>query len=407
MSASVEPPVVAQQTEAMGLDQGIVRAPTVIGRDAELGVLDQAVRDARAGHARCVLLVGEGGIGKTRLVGEVVAAAERLDLAVLAGRAPIATPAAFSVVTDALRSWLRTHPMTGPTSPYDRGLALVLPEWPATGAPAELEPGALRLLALEGVVQLVRGVIAATDGAVFVAEDLHAADPDSLETVRYLAGARLPGLTIVVTMRPAESQDADELASRLALDGVASVVGVQPLDERAVGELVAALLGADAPSPLIADILARTDGVPLFVEELVRGHVEAGTVVVEAAGTTWRGDAGRVPGTIRALVDARLARLPSADRDVIVAGAVVGDFDPAMVRAVTEAADGLIAGALAAGVRAGLLESVSGAMVFRHAVIREAVLDAAVPHLVDTMHRRAAAALADKHDDASDLERRA
>ena len=97
----------------MGLDQGIVRAPTVIGRDAELGVLDQAVRDARAGHARCVLLVGEGGIGKTRLVGEVVAAAERLDLAVLAGRAPIATPAAFSVVTDALRSWLRTHPMTG------------------------------------------------------------------------------------------------------------------------------------------------------------------------------------------------------------------------------------------------------------------------------------------------------
>src|SRR6266545_516146 len=95
------------------------------------------------------LLLGEGGIGKTRLLGETAALGEELGLAVLSGRAPIATPAAFSVISDALRSWLRTHPVTDPMVHYDRGLGLVLPEWPVAATTAELEPGQRRLLALE------------------------------------------------------------------------------------------------------------------------------------------------------------------------------------------------------------------------------------------------------------------
>ena len=162
-------------------DSGLTRASVVIGRDAELDVLRRAVHHARAGHTTCVLLVGEGGIGKTRLLGEVAALAGQLGLAVLSGRAPITTPPAYSVISDALRSWLRTHPVTDPMAPFDRGLGLVLPEWPVGATPTDLEPGPRRLLALEGVVHLLRTVIATADGAVLVIDDLHAADPESLE----------------------------------------------------------------------------------------------------------------------------------------------------------------------------------------------------------------------------------
>jgi DNA-binding NarL/FixJ family response regulator len=141
---------------------------------------------------------------------------------------------------------------------------------------------------------------------------------------------------------------------------------------------------------------------------MLRGHVHAGTVRVGDRDAVWRGGSASVPGTIRDLVDARLALLDPRHRDIVVAGAVVGDFEPVVMRAVADADDGLVAEALAAGVRAGLLETTGGTIAFRHAIIREAVLDAAVPHLVDTLHRRAAAALDEQPGTDTDaLERRA
>jgi predicted ATPase len=81
----------------------------VVGRDDELELLRAAARAARSGETASVLLVGEGGVGKTRLLGELATFARQTDVAVLSGRAPIVTPAPFSVFTEALRSWLRGH----------------------------------------------------------------------------------------------------------------------------------------------------------------------------------------------------------------------------------------------------------------------------------------------------------
>ena len=200
---SVEPRLLAQQTDRVRGDQELTRASVVVGRDTELALLRSAVHQARIGGVTCRLLRGEGGIGKTRLLNETAGVAAGLGVAVLSGRAPITTPAAFSVITDALRSWLRAHPPTDALSPFDRGLALVLPEWRVASPPAELEPGQLRLLALEGVVHLLRALTRENDGAVLIVDDLHAADPDSLETIRYVANARIEGLTIVGALRPA------------------------------------------------------------------------------------------------------------------------------------------------------------------------------------------------------------
>ncbi len=391
----------------MRVGGGLARASVVVGREVELETLRRAVRSAREGETTCVFLVGEGGIGKTRLLAEASALGRQLELAVLSGRAPLATPVAFSVVADGLRSWLRGHQPPGPMSPFDRGLALVLPEWPVPERSAELDAAQLRLLALEGVVRLVRQIASTGNGAVLLLDDLHDADPESLELVRYLTNAAIDGLSIIGTMRPSESAPADELLRSLRRDGVVDVVTVVGLTERSVGDLVAALLDARPPDPLVADIVARSDGVPLLVEEVLLAHVRAGTIENDDGGMVWRGGVAAVPATIRDLVEARLGALDPVHRNVLVAGAVVGDFDPSLMTAVAAADDAIVTDALAAGVRAGVLETAGGVIAFRHAIIREAVLDATVPHLIDTMHRRAAVALATGPTDANLLERRA
>ncbi len=391
----------------MATATGLARASVVVGREVELDQLRRAVQDARAGRATCLLVVGEGGIGKTRLLGEASSYARRSGLGVLAGRASIPSPAPFGVVAEALRSWLRGHPPPD-LGPFDRGLRMVLPEWADESEPADLDAGQRRLLALEAVVRLIGQIAASSRGAVIVLDDLHAADPESLEAVRYLASASVSGVTIIGALRPGESDLADGVVRALSSGGVATVTTVAALNERAVADLVSALLDATAPAPLVDDIVARTDGVPLLVEEMFLAHARAGTIVVGEAGGVWRWGVANVPKTVRELAEARLNLVDHRQRAILVAGAVVGDFEPSLMSAVSEEDDAAISDALAAGVRVGLLEYSSGVMAFRHAIIREAVLEATVPHLVDTMHRRAAAAL-DRSPvgDAGQLERRA
>jgi DNA-binding CsgD family transcriptional regulator/tetratricopeptide (TPR) repeat protein len=387
---------------------GVRRAAVVVGRATELDELLRAVRSARSGRGSSILLLGEGGVGKTRLLGEAAVAARQAGIGLLSARAPITTPVAFSVVAEALRSWLRGHAVEPRHSPLDRGLQLVLPEWPTTvdGVP-ELSAAQLRLLALEGIVQVVRDIAAENGGVVVLLDDLHAADAESLEAIRYLATAEIDGAVVVGALRPGEASLPDELIRTLRRDRAAQIIELTALDERAVTDLVAALLDAQPPEPLVADIMARTDGIPLLVEEVLDAHLRAGSLQVGASETTWRGGTVGVPKTVRGMVEARLERLTGAERDVLVAGAVVGDFEPAVLTRVVGTEPAVVRDAVTAGIRVGLLETTGGAMGFRHAIIREAVLDATVPHTVDALHRRAADALDDGRADAHSLERRA
>ena len=375
--------------------EGVRSATVLVGREAELDQLLRAVRGASAGQPSCTLVVGEGGVGKSRLLGEATAAARRLGLGVAAGRAPITGPAPFSIVAQALRSWSRGHPLTPTRSPFDQGLRLVLPEWEMPdGHAADLTAAQLRLLALEGIGLVLRQIVQAGHGALLALDDLHAADPDSLEVIRYVSAAAVDGLAIVGVLRGGESPLADELVRTVRTDTAAAVIELDPLRRRAVGELVTSLLGAAAPDELVADVAARTDGVPLLVEEVVEAHVRAGSVDMTGGTARWRGGTVLVPRSVRGMVEARLEPLPGPQRDVLVAGAVLGQFDSAgVLAAVARCDEETVHDALSRGVDVGLLATRAGLIGFRHDLIREAVLDAAVPHLVAQMHRRAAAAL--------------
>src|SRR5262249_55996428 len=92
--------------------------------------------------------------------------------------------------------------------------------------------------------------------ALLVLDDLHAADPDSLEVARYVSAAAIEGLAIIAALRPGESPLAGELARSLRSDPASTMVELDPLDLRAVGDLIADLLGATLPAQLIADVAA-------------------------------------------------------------------------------------------------------------------------------------------------------
>jgi DNA-binding CsgD family transcriptional regulator/tetratricopeptide (TPR) repeat protein len=381
----------------------------VVGREFELDRLRRALDDVRHGAAGCLLLAGEGGVGKTRLVTEVAADARRSGMAVLAGRAPVTTPLAFSVVAEALRSWLRGHP-TGPAAPaFDAGLRLVLPEWqPASPTPTNLTDAQLRLLALEGVVRVVQQIASTNGAALVVLDDLHAADPESLEVLRYLASAAVDHVLVLGALRLHESAVADDVVRALQRDGIADIVDVEPLEQRSVTDLLSALLDADPPDELVADVVTRTDGVPLLVEEVLDAHVRSGSVAVGERGAEWRGGDVVISRTIRDMVEGRLRQMTARCREVVVAAAVLGDLDPALLASVTDQPLDDVGDAIAAGIDAGLLETVTSGVTFRHAVIREAVVDVALPHVVAALHRRGADALAGAGSrDATLLERRA
>ena len=147
----------------------------------------------------------------------------------------------------------------------------------------------MRLLALEGIGLLLRQIVQAGHGALLALDDLHAADPESLEVVRYGSAAAVDGLANVGALRGGESPLAVELVRTVRNDTAAAVIELDPLGRRAVGELVTSLLGAAAPDELIADVAARTDGVPLLVEEVVDAHVRTGSVDVSGSAARWRG----------------------------------------------------------------------------------------------------------------------
>jgi len=363
---------------------------------------------ARAGDAGAVFVVGEAGIGKSRLLGEVASEGRQFGLAVLSGRAPVTTPVAFSVIAEALRSWLRMQPEVAALPPFDAGLHLVLPEWPVdAGTPTGLSDAQLRLLALEGVVRLVTRIADDSNGALVLLDDVHAADPDSVEAIRYLASAAPPGVLLVAALRSREGALAEEVVRSFARDGGATVFDLEPLGRRAVNDLLGALLDRDPPAELVDDVCARTDGVPLLVEELLEAHLRSGSVHLAEDGARWRGGTNVVSPTMRDAVAARLDRLAKPQRTVVTAAAVLADFEPQALATVAGEPAAVVNDAVAGGIEVGLLETVAGSVTFRHALIRDAVLDAALPHALQVLHVRAAAALAAGPTDATTLERRA
>ncbi len=160
--------------------------PVLVGRDQELGVLRSALDRLATGHGTTLVVLGEAGVGKSRLVREAAADAGARRVPVLIGRAVGRDrPNALRPLAEALFSHLRRSgpPQAPELAPFRPILGRLIPEWRLPGEP----PGEVSVVVLGEAVLRVLAAVNTGVGCVLVLEDLHWADADTVEVVEYLA----------------------------------------------------------------------------------------------------------------------------------------------------------------------------------------------------------------------------
>ncbi|MFE4922850.1 AAA family ATPase [Streptomyces sp. NPDC056661] len=412
----------------------VSRRPRFVGRDAELRRVTDALRQSPA----LVLVEGEAGIGKSRLVQEALAAvATGGPRTLVAVCPPFREALTLGPIVDAAR---QAAPSGADVA--DLGLSALagslrplFPEW-ADGLPSAPEPLADAGAARHRLIRAFTELLDRLGIDVLVVEDVHWADEATLEFLLFLASRQPFPLTLVMTCRP-EEVAADSLLLRLSSRvptgaGISHArVGLTGLAVSDTAELVSSMLDDEHVSTEFATFLHDgTEGVPLALEECVRLLRDRADLVRRDGEWMRRTlDEIAVPPTIRDAVTERVARLGADARRVLLAAAVLSD--PAdettlgTVSGLTGAGSGQHAGiegrtgrpadsamqpargsaatvvesvesAVSAAVRSGLLiehGSGSGRIAFRHTLAARTVYDRAPASERRAAHSRAAALL--------------
>ncbi len=304
----------------------------LIGRGAEMARLRAALAAASEGRGGAVLLSGEPGIGKTRLANELIEIAGLQGFTVLEGPAyPLEGSLAYAPVLAAFGPLLRRLDPAG-RSRLVSGLTdlgrlfadLHLPPTEALGDPA-LEKTRL----FEAVARLLERLARRSPVLLFL-DDLHWADPASIELLHYLArGAAQQAVLVLGTFRDSEIDKARglrSLVSSLRRARMSQEIGIARLGPEAVAGLVASLLAGRPPDDLLRALEIRAAGTPLFVESLIESMLETGRLRRVQGAWTWDGEAAtHLPPSIRDLVLERLERLAPVQRHLLDLVAVGGE----------------------------------------------------------------------------------
>ena len=370
----------------------------LVGRDAEWRRVHATWSAAAQGAAQFLLVSGEAGVGKTRLVEELAEWATAEGCGVARTRA---YEAAGGLPWGPVADWLRSDVVRAGLERLDgvwlTELARLLPELRSDRPGLPETPSTADAGQRQQLLDAVRrGLLACGRPLLLVIDDLQWCDPDTLELCAFLlqTSPQAP-LLLAGTCRDEEMGAAHPVTwfqERLAREGVLTHIGLERLDSRATAE-VAALVGR---RPLDDDMAARlwkeTEGNPLFVVEAVR----AGFGTDEGTGTLV------LTPTVQAVIGARLRRLsPDARRLVDIAATIGRDFTPSVLASAAEVAEDELAEALDELWRRNIVRECGAAYDFSHDKLREVALEAISPARRRKLHRSVAVSLERHH--AGDL----
>lgn len=363
-------------------------SPVLVGRATELATLTAAV----AAPPSVVVVAGEAGIGKSRLVREVLAAVQgRVSL--VGHCDPVQEPFPLGPVLEAIREGAAHLPPPAELNPVAGALAPLLPEIAGRLPPA---PPALGDQQAERhrVFRAVAAVLADLGAAVLVIEDVHWADAGTSQFLAFLGSRLPPRLTLMLTVRT-ESDTQLPLWEALSRgrSGPPVRITVPPLRSGEVRVLAETILGAaDLSEAAVTALCERTGGIPFLVEELLDGRV---ATPGRAGRNAAIAEAG-VPAALRDLVLHRLSSLGEESREILGAAAVLGMApDEPTLAAMTGHDASTVARALSRGLAVGLLHDQRDRSGFRHALARQAVYEAVPAPTRRWLHRRAALSLQD------------
>ncbi|GLZ40246.1 LuxR family transcriptional regulator [Actinokineospora sp. NBRC 105648] len=371
-----------------------------VGRATELAELAGTVARPPA----VVLLEGEAGVGKTRLIRELLRLPQVADRTVLFGACqPMRTPLPYGPVVDILReAGSRLDRVAGALPAVTGALRPLLPEL-APLLPPEPERGDAAV-DRHRVFRAVRELLAALGPTLLVVEDLHWADEGTHDLLRFLAGQPTAELSAVLSYRREEHRVGGATllpgsGYRLLADGRNSLLRLRPLGPGPVGTLAADLLGtAQVPQDFAVELHHRTAGIPFVIEEVLREVRDAG-----AAPRPRLLDLVDIPVLLRDTMSDRLARLGPTVAAVVHAAAVL-DM-PA-----TEQDIAAVAGLPSRRVGSALIRALGAAVLhetddtgtpryaLRHALARQAAYVSIPGPARRRLHARAAELLAARPD---------
>ena len=329
---------------------------SIVGREVELDLLRGSLRDATAGKGGVVLISGEPGLGKTRLVHEfhglfmawAGAASGRLPLWLEGRAASYMASRPYGLYEQLLSAWLGIAPdesqelvraalerglkaifggYTGPERAQLLSMAMGISQGKTGAALADFTPEQLQRATFEAVRSVVSRLVG-HGPTVLVLEDLHWADPTSLRLTEELSNVTKEGpLLLVLTRRPEPDPGVSALETDLGADPDLRLnrIPLFPLPQNAERDLVGALLGEESASEVMGAVSQSAEGNPLFIEERFSSLLETGALVRHEDG--WRIDRSlsvEVPDAIDRLVRSRVDRLGAEPRNVIIAASVLG-----------------------------------------------------------------------------------
>jgi DNA-binding CsgD family transcriptional regulator len=368
-------------------------SPALIGRRAQLAELETAFATVRRGEPATVLLGGEAGVGKSRLVAEFTGIARVGGGRVLTGGCLElgAEGLPFAPFTTILRELTREVGRPGVIELLggrageaarllpDLGAPEAEPDEPA-GSGADVYPGEGRGRLFEQMLTLLEQ-LSEQGQVVLVIEDLHWADRSTRDLLSFLVSTQraLPGVLIIGTYRSDELHRMHPLRPLLAeLARLAWVqrTEVPRLTRRETAELLAAISGKQPDPARVDSVFARSEGNPLFVEELVCCD-------------------DMLPESLRDLVLVRVQRLPEITQGVLRVASAAGDrAGYTLLSAVSRLGGDDVERALRPAVEANVLVADTDGYAFRHALMREAMYEDLLPGERGRVHARYAEAIA-------------
>jgi DNA-binding NarL/FixJ family response regulator len=373
-------------------------AERLVGRAAELGSFEHVLDEIERGRGAAVELVGEPGIGKTRLLTELAALADARGHLVLGGSASeLESDLPFGVFVDALDEYvqgLEPGRLSSLDDDVRSELARVLPSLPAVVRESDMPLQHERYRAHRAVRVLLEQ-LASTRPLVLALDDLHWADPGSVELLAALLH-RPPAAPVLIALAVRPRQVPDRLSTALERAHRASA-----LTRHEIGALLPAevreLLGSRDDLASGSVLYEESGGNPFYVEELARSLERTGGAMPRGQGMSLGGV--EVPSTVVAALLEELSLLTDTARSVLEGAAVAGDpFEPELAAAAASRGQHSAMDALDELLRRDLVRptDVPRRFRFRHPLVRRAVYDSTPAGWRIGAHERCAGLLAER-----------
>lgn len=350
--------------------RGSVLSPTIRGRDAELAVFGELLARVRSGSGAVLLVEGDAGMGKSRLIGEAVRMARRLSVSVGIGDAePSESVAELAPLLRAL--------FDGPEPLLERAGLNSLRAGPEQ-----------RYWQLQDLQSLLERA-AMGRPLMIVLDDLQWVDSGTVAALRALP-ARLASLPVgwLLAMRPDQGSGQVRSTVEYLVDEGSQRLVLEPLNQLAVAQLAAEVMQAE-PDETLLGIAREAGGNPFLLVELLQGLREENLVRVDAGRATLTDY--RLPDRVSASMRERLARMSEPARQVAtVAGSLGRTFSVSELAEMLALTPASLLGSVEQLIEAGIVREHGDELSFRHDLVREAVRGACAPSARRALDRQAA-----------------